>query len=118
MITHNIAEKFVALSKKFVIIRKRTRYHSKENKKAICRFMLDGEQYTKQQVSAGTGLSVATCNTLLNDKRTSPRSICQSFGSLKALNNIITKECTRRRWTERRYNENDRKREMCGRYAV
>lgn len=39
----------------------------KENKKAIYRFMLDGEQYTKQQVSAGTGLSVATCNTLLND---------------------------------------------------
>ncbi|MDD3219085.1 MAG: ROK family protein [Lachnospiraceae bacterium] len=39
----------------------------KENKKAIYRFMLDGNQYTKQQVSIGTGLSVATCNTLLND---------------------------------------------------
>lgn len=39
----------------------------KENKKTIYRFMLDGKQYTKQQVSMGTGLSVATCNTLLND---------------------------------------------------
>lgn len=39
----------------------------KENKKTIYRFMLDGKQYTKQQVSVGTGLSVATCNTLLND---------------------------------------------------
>lgn len=39
----------------------------KENKKAIYRFMLDGEKYTKQQVANGTGLSVATCNTLLND---------------------------------------------------
>lgn len=40
----------------------------KENKKTIYRFMLDGgEAYTKQQVSMGTGLSVATCNTLLND---------------------------------------------------
>ncbi len=39
----------------------------KENKKTIYRFMLDGKPYTKQQVSVGTGLSVATCNTLLND---------------------------------------------------
>lgn len=39
----------------------------KENKKAIYRIMLDGRTYTKQQVSAATGLSVATCNTLLND---------------------------------------------------
>lgn len=39
----------------------------KENKKTIYRFMLDGKQYTKHQVSIGTGLSVATCNTLLND---------------------------------------------------
>ena len=29
--------------------------------------MLDGKHYTKQQAAAGTGLSVATCNTLLND---------------------------------------------------
>lgn len=42
----------------------------KENKKAIYRFMLDGKQYTKHQVSIGTGLSVATCNTLLNDMQT------------------------------------------------
>lgn len=39
----------------------------KDNKRAIYRFMLDGGQYTKNQVSKGTGLSVATCNTLLND---------------------------------------------------
>lgn len=39
----------------------------KENKRAIYRLMLDGKAYTKQQVSQGTGLSVATCNTLLND---------------------------------------------------
>ncbi|MDE7257951.1 MAG: ROK family protein [Lachnospiraceae bacterium] len=39
----------------------------KENKKSIYRLMLDGKQYTKQQAAAGTGLSVATCNTLLND---------------------------------------------------
>lgn len=42
----------------------------KENKKSIYRLMLDGQQYTKQQVSQGTGLSVATCNTLLNDMQT------------------------------------------------
>lgn len=41
-----------------------------ENKKLIYRLMLDGNQYTKQQVSKGTGLSVATCNTLLNDLQT------------------------------------------------
>ena len=39
----------------------------KENKKRIYRLMLDGKHYTKQQAAAGTGLSVATCNTLLND---------------------------------------------------
>lgn len=39
----------------------------RENKRAIYRFMLDGRAYTKQQVAAGTGLSIATCNTLLND---------------------------------------------------
>jgi len=39
----------------------------KENKRCIYRFMLDGKQHTKQQVSLGTGLSVPTCNTLLND---------------------------------------------------
>ncbi len=32
--------------------------------------MLNGKAYTKQQVSIGTGLSVATCNTLLNDMTT------------------------------------------------
>ena len=42
----------------------------KENKKAIYQYMLNGNQYTKQQVSAQTGLSVATCNTLLNDMAT------------------------------------------------
>ncbi|NCB91785.1 MAG: ROK family protein [Clostridia bacterium] len=39
----------------------------KDNKKSIYRLMLDGKQYTKQQVALGTRLSVATCNTLLND---------------------------------------------------
>ncbi len=39
----------------------------KENKKSIYRIMLDGRQYTKQQLSMQTGLSAATCNTLLND---------------------------------------------------
>lgn len=39
----------------------------KENKKSIYRVMLDGQAYTKQQLSVSTGLSVATCNTLLND---------------------------------------------------
>lgn len=41
----------------------------KANKRAIYRFMLDGGAYTKQRVSRGTGLSIATCNTLLNDMR-------------------------------------------------
>jgi len=39
----------------------------KENKKRIYHVMLDGGEYTKQQLSVRTGLSVATCNTLLND---------------------------------------------------
>ncbi len=42
----------------------------KENKKAIYRFMLDGGMHTKNQVSKGTGLSVATCNNLLNELNT------------------------------------------------
>lgn len=37
-----------------------------ENKKKIYHFMIDGRQYTKQQVASGTDLSIATCNTLLN----------------------------------------------------
>lgn len=39
----------------------------KENKRAIYSLMLDGGVYTKHQISQATGLSVATCNTLLND---------------------------------------------------
>ena len=39
----------------------------RENKRSIYRVMLDGGQYTKNQISRETGLSVATCNTLLND---------------------------------------------------
>ena len=39
----------------------------KENKKKIYHFMLDRQSRTKQQVAVGTGLSIATCNTLLND---------------------------------------------------
>lgn len=39
----------------------------KENKRTIYRVMLDGQTHTKQQLSVSTGLSVATCNTLLND---------------------------------------------------
>ena len=39
----------------------------KENKRSIYQVMIDGGQYTKNQISKETGLSVATCNTLLND---------------------------------------------------
>ncbi|MDE5866271.1 MAG: ROK family transcriptional regulator, partial [Lachnospiraceae bacterium] len=39
----------------------------KDNKKRIYKLMLNHESYTKNQISAMTGLSVATCNTLLND---------------------------------------------------
>ena len=39
----------------------------KENKKLIFQLMRDGKAYTKQQVASHTGLSVATCNTLLNE---------------------------------------------------
>lgn len=39
----------------------------KANKKRIYKLMLNRKSYTKQQISAMTGLSVATCNTLLND---------------------------------------------------
>lgn len=39
----------------------------RENKRTIYCRMLDGGVYTKQQISQATGLSVATCNTLLND---------------------------------------------------
>ncbi len=39
----------------------------KENRKMIYEQMLDGSYYTKQQISQLTGLSVATCNTLLNE---------------------------------------------------
>ena len=39
----------------------------RENKKTLYRMMLDGKLYTKQQLSVRTGLSAATCNTLLND---------------------------------------------------
>lgn len=39
----------------------------KDNKKKIYKMMLNRESYTKNQISAMTGLSVATCNTLLND---------------------------------------------------
>ena len=41
----------------------------KNNKKEIYRLMLDGRRYTKSQVAMGTKLSVATCNTLLNDMK-------------------------------------------------
>lgn len=39
----------------------------KANKKRIYKLMLNRESYTKQQISSMTGLSVATCNTLLNE---------------------------------------------------
>lgn len=41
----------------------------KKNKKTIYKTMLDGRHYTKQQISTLTGLSIATCNTLLNDMK-------------------------------------------------
>lgn len=39
----------------------------KLNKNKIRKILWGGGQYTKQQISADTGLSVATCNTLLNE---------------------------------------------------
>ena len=39
----------------------------KANKKRIYKLMLNHESYTKHQISVMSGLSVATCNTLLND---------------------------------------------------
>lgn len=39
----------------------------KENKNIIRSIMRDGQHYTKQQIAELTGLSVATCNTLLNE---------------------------------------------------
>lgn len=39
----------------------------RENKKLIRNVMRDGSEYTKQQIAMRTGLSVATCNTLLNE---------------------------------------------------
>lgn len=39
----------------------------KENKNIIRRIMQDGGGYTKQMIAAKSGLSVATCNTLLNE---------------------------------------------------
>lgn len=39
----------------------------RENKKRIRSVMRDGEEYTKQQLALRTGLSVSTCNTLLNE---------------------------------------------------
>lgn len=41
----------------------------KKNKQTIYKTMLDGRHYTKQQISALTGLSIATCNTLLNEMK-------------------------------------------------
>ena len=41
--------------------------YTKRQQEKIYRLMLDHQQYTKQQISVKTGLSVATCNTLLND---------------------------------------------------
>ena len=38
-----------------------------ENRKTIFHFMLDGKEYTKQQVSVGTGLSVASIIVLTGD---------------------------------------------------
>lgn len=41
----------------------------KENKRRIYNTMLDGGFYTKHKIATLTGLSVATCNTLLNDMK-------------------------------------------------
>lgn len=42
----------------------------RENKRAIYCFLMENGACTKQQASLGTGLSVATCNTLLNALKT------------------------------------------------
>lgn len=39
----------------------------RENKRSIYRFLMREKSCTKQQTALGTGLSTATCNTLLND---------------------------------------------------
>lgn len=39
----------------------------RENKRSIYRFLMREKACTKQQTALGTGLSAATCNTLLND---------------------------------------------------
>lgn len=39
----------------------------RENKSQIRKLLISGNSYTKQQVSLQTGLSVASCNTYLNE---------------------------------------------------
>ena len=57
----------------------------KDNKKRIYKQMLDRKTYTKQRIASITGLSVATCNTLLNDMLASG---VLSIGSEKELHGV------------------------------
>ena len=57
----------------------------KDNKKRIYKQMLDRKPYTKQRIASITGLSVATCNTLLNDMLASG---VLSIGSEKELHGV------------------------------
>lgn len=47
----------------------------KINKYKIKKILWNGGKYTKQQISVQTGLSIATCNTLLNDMEQSKEVI-------------------------------------------
>lgn len=47
----------------------------RENKAQIHRLLLSGEAYTKQQIALQTGLSVASCNTYLNEMENSGQVI-------------------------------------------
>ena len=62
----------------------------KENKNIIRRIMQDGGGYTKQMIAAESGLSVATCNTLLNEMEKekeviSERKKLQKVGRMSAI---------------------------------
>ena len=43
----------------------------RENKAQIRKLLMSGKPYTKQQIARQTGLSVASCNTYLNEMETS-----------------------------------------------
>lgn len=56
----------------------------KENKEEIRKLLLSGKSYTKQQIAWQTGLSVASCNTYLNEMET----IGEVIGDKKKLHEV------------------------------